>query len=116
MNDTDLPVLIYSTFPSLDEAKRVGGALVDARLAACVNVFPGMISIYEWRGAREMAEEAAMIIKTRAELKERVLAEVERLHPYDVPALLALPTQGGSDAYRAWIAEETKATRDGGAA
>ena len=112
MNDLDLPVLIYSTFPSLDEAKRVGGALVDARLAACVNVFPGMLSIYEWEGAREMAEEAAMIIKTRAGLKEQVMAEVKQLHSYDVPALLVLPTQGGSAEYCAWIVQETQGTRE----
>lgn len=111
MSEIDMPVLIYSTFPSLDEAKRVGGALVDARLAACVNVFPGMISIYEWEGARETAEEAAMIIKTRAGLKEQVISEVKQLHPYDVPALLILPTQGGSTEYCAWIMQETQGTR-----
>lgn len=111
MNDIDLPILIYSTFPSLDEAKRIGGALVDAHLAACVNVFPGMVSIYKWEGAREMTEETAMLIKTRAGLQEQVISEIERLHPYDVPALLVLPTQGGSDEYCAWIAEETQRQR-----
>lgn len=108
MSEIDLPILIYSTFPSLDEAKRVGGALVDARLAACVNVFPGMVSIYEWEGARETAEEAAMIIKTRAGLREQVLSQVEQLHPYDVPALLVLPVTGGSTEYCAWIVQETQ--------
>ena len=52
MTSDDLPVLIYTTFPSLEEAKRVGDALVSARLAACVNMFPGMISIYEWKGGK----------------------------------------------------------------
>ena len=108
MDDADLPVLIYATFPSIDEAKRIGGTLVDARLAACVNVFPGMVSIYEWEGVRETAEEVAMIIKTRKEKTEQVLDEVKRLHPYDVPALLVLPTQGGSAEYSAWIAQETQ--------
>lgn len=110
MSEIDLPVLIYSTFPSLDEAKRIGGALVDAKLAACVNVFPGMVSIYEWEGARETAEEAAMIIKTRAELTERVVDKVNELHPYEVPALLVLPTQGGSAEYCGWIVQETQGT------
>ena len=68
MANDDRPVLIYTTFPRLDDAKRVGDALVAARLAACVNMFPGMISIFEWKGAREEASEVAMIIKTRASL------------------------------------------------
>ncbi len=66
MANDDRPVLIYTTFPALDDAKRVGEALVAARLAACVNMFPGMISIFEWKGAREEASEVAMIIKTRS--------------------------------------------------
>jgi len=111
MNDTDLPVVIYSTFSNLDDAKQIGGALVDARLAACVNIFPGMVSIYAWEGATEMAEEVAMIIKTRSGLQEQVMAEVKRLHPYDVPALLILPAQGGSTEYCDWIVQETRQAR-----
>jgi len=107
MENPDRPVLIYTTFPSLEDAKRVGAALVAARLAACVNMFPGMISIYQWKGAREEADEVAMIIKTRGGLTDRVLAEAKRLHPYEVPALLVLPTEGGSAEYCAWIASET---------
>jgi len=109
MQNDDRPVLIYTTFPSLEDAKRVGEALVAARLAACVNAFPGMISIFEWKGARETADEVAMIIKTRAGLKEQVMAETKKLHPYEVPALLVLPTEGGSAEYCAWIVSETKA-------
>ncbi|ODR98560.1 dihydroorotate dehydrogenase [Methyloceanibacter methanicus] len=114
MEDTELPVLIYTTFASLDDAKTVGGALVDARLAACVNVFPGMVSIYQWEGVRETADEVAMIVKTRAGLTDAVLTEVKRLHPYEVPALLVLPTQGGGAEYCAWIVEETQAGPQGG--
>jgi periplasmic divalent cation tolerance protein len=107
MANAERPVLIYSTFPSLEEAKEAGEALVAARLAACVNMFPGMISIFEWEGARDTANEVAMIIKTREGLVDKVLAEAKRLHPYDVPALLVLPTEGGSDDYCAWIVSET---------
>ncbi len=106
MND-DPPVLVYTTFARLADAKRVGGALVAAKLAACVNIFPGMISIYEWKGARETADEVAMIIKTRRSLSDAVLAETKRLHPYELPALLVLPTEGGSDEYCGWIASQT---------
>ena len=107
MANYEQPVLIYTTFPSLDDAKRVGDALVAARLAACVNIFPGMISIFEWKGAREEAKEVAMIIKTRSSLTEAVLKETKWLHPYELPALLVLPTQGGSAEYCGWIASQT---------
>jgi periplasmic divalent cation tolerance protein len=108
MRNDDRPVLIYTTFPALAEAKRVGEALVAERLAACVNMFPGMISIFEWKGAREEASEVAMIIKTRSSLTEAVLAETKRLHPYELPALLVLPTEGGSAEYCGWIADQTQ--------
>ena len=107
MANEDRVVLIYTSFPGLDDAKRVGEALVAARLAACVNMFPGMISIFEWQGAREEAGEVAMIIKTRAALVDAVLAETKRLHPYELPALLVLPTEGGSAEYCGWIVSET---------
>jgi len=107
MGNVERPVLIYTTFASLEDAKRVGEALVAARLAACVNMFPGMISLYEWEGAREEANEVAMIIKTRSSLTDQVLAETKRLHPYEVPALLVLPTEGGSTEYCDWIVSET---------
>ena len=116
MEDTELPILIYTTFARLDDAKTVGGALVDTHLAACVNVFPGMVSIYQWEGVRETADEVAMIIKTRAGLKDEVMAEVKRLHPYDVPALLVLTTQGGSADYCSWIVEETRGATQSGRA
>ena len=108
MGNEDRPVLIYTTFARLEDAKEVGEALVASHLAACVNIFPGMISIYEWKGAQEVANEVAMIIKTRAALSEAVLAETKRLHPYELPALLVLPTEGGSAEYCGWIASQTE--------
>ena len=108
MANEDRPVLIYTTFPALADAKRVGEALVAARLAACVNMFPGMISIFEWEGAREEANEVAMIIKTRAALTNAVLSETKRLHPYKLPALLVLAAEGGSAEYCGWIVDQTQ--------
>ena len=108
MANDDRPVLIYTTLPSLEDAKRVGEALVAGRLAACVNMFPGMISIFEWKGAREEANEVAMIVKTRASLTDAVLTETKRLHPYELPALLVLPTEGGSEEYCGWIVGQTQ--------
>jgi periplasmic divalent cation tolerance protein len=107
LQENDKPVLIYSTFPSAEEAERVGGALVDRGLAACVNIFPGMTAIYVWQGKRERGSEAAMLIKTRAALAARVIAEAKKMHPYTNPALLVLPVDGGSEDFLRWIAEQT---------
>lgn len=103
----DTPILIYTTFGSEADAKRVGRALVEARLAACVNIFPGMISIFEWEGALDEAGEVAMLIKTRSGLKQKTLDAAGQLHPYETPALLVIETSGGSDAFANWIAEQT---------
>ncbi len=108
MSEVERPVLIYTTFGTLEDAKRLGRALVDGRLAACVNIFPGMISIFEWQGTLDEAAEVAMIIKTRAGLAEAVLEETARLHPYEVPALLVIPTEGAGAGYAAWIAQQTR--------
>ena len=76
MQENDKAVLVYTTFPSLEAAEEIGTALVDAGLAACVNILPGMVSIYVWNGARNRDTEVVMIIKTRAALAERVQHEV----------------------------------------
>jgi len=107
LGENDKPVLVYSTFPSAEEAERIGGALVDQGLAACVNIFPGMTAIYVWEGKRERGSEAAMLIKTRAALASRVIAEAKKLHPYTNPALLVLPVAGGSEDFMRWIGEQT---------
>lgn len=108
MRPEDEPILIYSTFPSLDDAKRVGHSLVEQRLAACVNIFPGMKSIYEWQGKLEEGEEIAMLIKTRRELQQRVIDATVQLHPFETPAVLVLEIGGGADDFCAWIAERTR--------
>ena len=107
MSENNKLVLVYATFPSVAEAERIGGALVDRALAACVNIFPGMTSIYIWEGKRERGSEAAMLIKTRASLADRAIAEARKLHPYDNPALVVLPITGGSADFLRWIAEQT---------
>lgn len=109
MGENNKPVLVYSTFPSVAEAERIGGALVDRGLAACVNILPGMKSIYVWEGKRQDETEAVMIIKTRAELADRVVAEARKLHPYDNPALIVLPVLGGSADFLRWISDQTAA-------
>lgn len=113
MVENDKAVLVYTTFPSLDGAEEVGGALVDAGLAACVNILPGMIAIYSWQGAREREAEAVMLVKTHAARADAVMAEIRERHPYDTPALIVVPIAGGDSGYLSWIAEQTGVARPG---
>ncbi len=103
----DRVTLVYATFPSLEAADRIGAEVVGLRLAACVNILPAMRSIYRWEGEVHRDSEVAMIIKTRARLVPRVVGVVRVLHPYVTPALVALPSEGGSADFLAWIAAET---------
>lgn len=100
-------VFVYSTFPDHATAERVGRALVEARLAACVNIFAPMTSIYEWEGKLEIANEIAVFIKTRPELATRAIETARPLHPYSVPCFLVLPITGGNDDYVAWVRAQT---------
>ena len=102
-------VFVYTTYPSLVEAERIGKAVLEQRLAACVNILPGMISHYWWQGKIERGEEVVMIIKTRASLAERVRAAVKAMHSYDTPAIVVLPIEGGEPGYLTWLMAETEA-------
>jgi periplasmic divalent cation tolerance protein len=104
-------VLVYTTYPSLVEAERAGRAVVERRLAACVNILPGMVSHYWWQGTLERGEEVVMIIKTRASLAEQVGAAVKEMHSYTTPAILVLPIEHVDPAYRDWLMGETEAGR-----
>ncbi len=101
-------IVVLVTAPTPDRAAEIARALVSERLAACGNVVPGLRSIYRWEGKIEDEPEALLVLKTtRARfdaLRERVLA----LHPYRVPEVIALPVEGGSAPYLAWLAEETR--------
>ena len=103
----DGPVLVYTTYPSLVEAEKSGLKIIEVGLAACVNILPGMRSIYRWKGAVEAADEVVMIVKTRASLAEQVTAAVKASHPYDTPAVLILPVDGGNQSFIDWILAET---------
>lgn len=107
MAENDKPVLIYATFPDLATAERVGGDLVNRRLAACVNILPAMISIYEWQGKRERSAEVVMIAKTRDAVADETMSAIVEAHPYDNPAVLLLPVTAGAEKFCAWIAAQT---------
>jgi periplasmic divalent cation tolerance protein len=100
-------VLVYTTYPSVVEAEKAGRLIVERRLAACVNILPGMVSHYWWQGAIERGEEAVMILKTRASLADKVRAAVKASHSYTTPAILVVPVEGGDAGYLEWIIAET---------
>jgi periplasmic divalent cation tolerance protein len=102
-------VLVYTTWPSVVEAERAGRMLVEKRLAACVNILPGMISHYWWQGALERAEEAVAIFKTRELLTEPLRQALKAVHPYETPCFVTVPAAAIDPDYQRWIAEETKA-------
>ena len=101
-------VLLYTTWPSIVEAEKAGREIVSRRLAACVNILPGMISHYRWKGVIERADEVVMMVKTRAALVEAASAAVKELHSYETPAIMVLPVEHVDSAYHAWIVDETK--------
>ena len=100
-------VLVYTTWPSIVEAERAGRAIVERRLAACVNILPGMISHYWWKGKIERAEEVVMFVKTRASLTYAVRDAVKESHSYTTPAIMTLSVEDLDPDYHAWIAAET---------
>jgi periplasmic divalent cation tolerance protein len=99
--------LIYITCPDAERAMGLGRALVEERLAACSNVLPGMRSCYRWEGVLEEADEAVLIVKTRAALADAAVARARALHPAAVPCILVLPVLGGDAAYLAWLRDGT---------
>ena len=101
-------VFVYTTYPSIVEAEEAGRALLERALAACVNILPGMVSLYRWQGAIERGEEAVMIIKTRASLAEGVCAAVKEMHSYETPAILVIPLESVDAGYLGWMLAETE--------
>ena len=101
-------VFVYTTYPSSVEAEQAGRALVERRLAACVNILPNMVSLYRWEGKVERGEEAVMIVKTRASLAGEVEAAVKNMHSYTTPAILVIPLESVEQTYLGWIMAETE--------
>jgi periplasmic divalent cation tolerance protein len=99
-------VLNYITTPDIDTARRIGATLVEEGLAACVNILPGMESIYRWQGRVERAQEVVLIAKCREAGVDSLSRRVLALHPYETPCLVTLPIAGGLPAYLAWLASD----------
>ncbi|HAK97077.1 MAG TPA: divalent-cation tolerance protein CutA [Planctomycetes bacterium] len=98
-------VMAYITFPTAEDAERIVGALLDARIIACANLVP-IESRYRWRGAIERARETAAIVKTVPERWDELCAEVARLHGYEIPCIVRVDA-AATAAFGAWLYEET---------
>ena len=101
-------LLCLSTCPDRATAERLAESLVSERLAACVNVLPGMRSTYRWQGTLEQADEVLMMIKTTRARYPALQARLPELHPYELPELVAVEACSGLPAYLDWVAEGSR--------
>ena len=97
--------LVLCTCPNQDSAKQIADHLVDQGLAACVNILPGILSVYRWQGKREESQEHLLLIKTISDVHVRLEKASTELHPYELPEIIAVPIQGGNAGYLAWLSE-----------
>jgi periplasmic divalent cation tolerance protein len=95
--------VVFTTVPDAGCARRIAGALLDARVVACVNIVPAVESHYVWQGRREVSAELLLIVKTTAAQEEAVRGIVAREHPYECPELIAVGAEAWNPAYAAWI-------------
>lgn len=102
-------IVVLITVSSPEEGEKIAKALVEKRVAACVNIVPGLRSIYHWQGKICDDKELLLVAKTTGTLFERLEKEVKSLHSYKIPEIVALPIIKGSDDYLSWIDENTVA-------
>lgn len=96
-------VSVYAVFASDEEARRIGRAMIEQRLAACVNIIGRCHSIYRWEGKTEQADEVAAIFKTAAAQADALIAAIAELHSYDVPAITVWPIDRAHPPYADWV-------------
>ena len=108
-------IIVFSACASSEEARRIARNLVEKRLAACVNVAPGVRSFYRWKGAVEEADECMLVIKSSRDLFDRVRLELEKAHSYEVPEAVAIAIVEGAPNYLAWLDQSLDKSLDGAA-
>lgn len=99
-------VSVYAVFADMTEAERIGRAMIEERLAACVNILGPCRSIYRWKGEIEESSEVPAIFKTRADRADALIARIAASHSYDVPAAVAWPVDAALPAYAQWVSHE----------
>jgi periplasmic divalent cation tolerance protein len=99
-------IVVLSACASTEDAQKLARALVEKRLAACVNMLAGARSVYRWKDAIQEEQETLLLIKTSRALLDDLRNEIERLHSYEVPEVIALPVVDGSERYLAWMNRE----------
>jgi len=100
--------VVVTTCGSLEEARHIARAVIERRLAACVNIVPQVESIYRWKGEIETSNESLLMIKTTAGVFERLRAALTELHSYEVPECVELTVTDGSEAYLDWIGDSVR--------
>lgn len=100
--------IVLCTFPDHEQARQIGTVLVEKQLAACVNLLPGVESIYRWHGKVETSAEVLAVFKTTAAVFDTFSAELTTLHPYEVPEILAIQPADAAGAYARWVGSETR--------
>ena len=100
--------LVYMTAGSMDEASRIGKALVEEKLAACVNLISGMKSIYRWKDKIEEDTEVVLIAKTKKSLVGEMTSRVKKMHSYECPCIISFSIQPGNEDFLQWISAETR--------
>jgi periplasmic divalent cation tolerance protein len=106
-------IVVFITAPNEDEAAGIAKALVESKLAACVNIIKGIRSIYRWHGNLKDDSEVLMIVKTQKKLLGALSDKTKEFHSYDVPEIIALPIAGGSEDYLKWLRESTEIKPEG---
>jgi len=101
-------LLVLTNLPDRETAERLAGALIEQRVAACVNILAPCLSVYRWNGAVQREEEHPVLIKTTAERYPALEAAIRAAHPYELPEIIAVPIERGLPAYLAWVDAETK--------
>ncbi len=103
---------LYMTAPTRDDCLKIGRALLEKRLVACVNVFDGVQSLYWWQGKIEESSEAVLIAKTQMRLVNACVEAVKPLHPYEVPCITGIPVLKANPDYIRWVITETEPKED----
>jgi periplasmic divalent cation tolerance protein len=106
-DDDSTPLVVLTNLPDREAALELAAALVERRLAACVNVLAACMSVYRWKGEIERSEEVPVLIKARAGRYVELEAAIRELHPYELPEILAVPVARGLPEYLEWLGEET---------